>query len=184
MPTEIKQIAERLKALREISGLSVESLAEEFNISKETYLAYEEGMTDIPISFLFKAASKFGVELTALLTGDDPKLRSFSLIRKGKGLEVNRRKEYKYHNLAYNFHNKKAEPFLVTVEPQDENSPIPLNAHPGQEFNYVVEGSVKIVINKHSVILNEGDSLYFDSSLMHGMKALNGKTAKFLAIIL
>jgi quercetin dioxygenase-like cupin family protein/DNA-binding XRE family transcriptional regulator len=184
MSSEIKQIAERLKALREISGYSIEALAQEFGVSTEVYLAYEEGMTDIPISFLFKAAWKFGVQLTALLTGEDPKLRTYSLVRKGKGLVVNRRKEYKYQNLAYNFHNKKAEPFLVTVEPQDENSPIPLNSHPGQEFNYVVEGSVKIIIGKHTVILNEGDSLYFDSSQKHGMQALNGKTAKFLAIIL
>jgi quercetin dioxygenase-like cupin family protein len=58
------------------------------------------------------------------------------------------------------------------------------NSHPGQEFNYVLDGKLKIVINGYEIIMNEGDSLYFDSGLEHGMKALNGKPASFLAIIL
>jgi quercetin dioxygenase-like cupin family protein len=98
-------------------------------------------------------------------------------------VSVERRKEYKYQNLAYNFVHKKAEPFLVTVEPDSDNSPIHFNSHPGQEFNYVLEGTLKIVINGHELILNEGDSLFFDSGANHGMKALNEKPAKFLAII-
>jgi len=58
------------------------------------------------------------------------------------------------------------------------------NSHPGQEFNYVIEGVLKVIINGHEIILNEGDSLFFDSGAKHGMKAMNGKPAKFLAIIL
>ena len=54
----------------------------------------------------------------------------------------------------------------------------------GQEFNYILEGSLKVVIDKHELILEEGDSLYFDSGQNHAMKALNGKPAKFLAIII
>ncbi len=72
----------------------------------------------------------------------------------------------------------------MTVDPDPEDTPIDFNTHPGQEFNYVVEGTLKIVIDNHELILNEGDSLYFDSNYKHGMKALNGKPAKFLAIIL
>lgn len=40
-----------------------------------------------------------------------------------------------------------------------------------------------VCIDGHEIVLNEGDSLYFDSSYSHGMKALNDKTAKFLAVI-
>jgi quercetin dioxygenase-like cupin family protein len=58
------------------------------------------------------------------------------------------------------------------------------NSHPGQEFNYVIEGTLKVIINGNEIILNEGDSLFFDSGANHGMKAMNNKTAKFLAIIL
>ncbi|HOM01720.1 MAG TPA: XRE family transcriptional regulator [Acetivibrio sp.] len=183
MSEQIKQISKRIKELREISGISVETLARELGIDSETYSEYESGNVDIPVSLLFKIASKFDVELSEILTGEAPKLHTYSVVRKDKGVSVERRKDYKYQSLAYNFVNKKIEPFLVTVEP-DSNAEINYNSHPGQEFNYVIEGVLKVIINGHEIILNEGDSLFFDSSAKHGMKAMNGKPARFLAIIL
>jgi quercetin dioxygenase-like cupin family protein len=183
MSEQIRQISERIKGLREILGISVESLSKELNIAEETYLEYESGNVDIPVSFLYKIATRFDVELSEILTGEAPKLRTYSVVRKDKGVSVERRKDYKYQSLAYNFVNKKIEPFLVTVEP-DSNDEIHYNSHPGQEFNYVIEGALKVLINGHEIILNEGDSLFFDSGEKHGMKALNGKVAKFLAVII
>jgi len=184
MSEQIRQIAARIRELREISGISVEELAREFNIPVEQYKEYESGNADIPVSFLYAIANKFKVELTAILTGEYPRLRTYALVRKGKGVSVERRKEYKYQSLAYNFINKKAEPFLVVVDPDKEDSPVSFNSHPGHEFNYVLEGTLKIFIDGHELILNEGDSLYFDSNYKHGMKAMNGKQAKFLAVII
>jgi transcriptional regulator with XRE-family HTH domain len=181
MTEQIRHIASRIKELRLLSGLSPETLAHIMGISKTTYLEYEEGNTDIPVSFLLKIAHYFKVELSALLSGENPRLHVFSIVRKGKGLSVERRKEYKYENLAFNFIDKKAEPFLVTVEPEDTTPA--LNSHTGQEFNFILEGTLKVVIDDHEIILNEGDSLYFDSGYKHSMKALNNKTARFLAFI-
>lgn len=183
MSEQIRQIASRIRELREISGISLDSLATELDISAETYKEYESGNTDIPVSFLCKVANKFKVELSEILTGEAPRLHTYSLVRKGKGISVERRKQYKYQSLAYNFVHKKAEPFLVTVDPEPDNMPIHFNSHPGQEFNYLLEGSMKVIINNHEVILNEGDSLFIDSTANHGMKALDGKPAKFLAVI-
>jgi len=184
MSEQIRVIAERIKELREISGASLETLAKEFNISKETYMEYESGNADIPISFLYKISNRFNVELTAILTGEGPRLHTYSLVRKGKGVSVERRKQYKYQSLAYNFVHKKAEPFLVTVEPEPDGAQVHYNSHPGQEFNYMLEGSMKVIINGYEIILNEGDSLFFDSNLNHGMKVMNNKPARFLAIIM
>jgi transcriptional regulator with XRE-family HTH domain len=181
---ELKQVATRIRELREIAGVSAETLAKQFNIPLEEYLQYESGNTDIPVSVLFEIASKFNVELTAILTGENPHLHTYSLVRKGKGVGVERRKDYSYESLASNFIHKKAEPFLVTVEPEPEDAPLHLNSHPGQEFNYVLKGELRIVVDKHEVVLQEGDSLFFDSGCGHGMKALNGQPAQFLAIIL
>ncbi|WP_010252447.1 helix-turn-helix domain-containing protein [Acetivibrio cellulolyticus] len=183
MSEQIKQISRRIKELREISEISPESLSKELNISIETYLEYESGNIDIPVSFLYGIANKFNVELAAILTGDAPRLHTYSVVRKDSGVSVDRRKEYKYQSLAYNFVHKKAEPFMVTVEP-DSDPKVHYNSHPGQEFNYVIEGTLKVIINGHEIILNEGDSLFFDSGVNHGMKAMNDKTARFLAIIL
>ncbi|MCX7746837.1 MAG: XRE family transcriptional regulator [Clostridia bacterium] len=184
MSEQIKQIATRIKELREISGASIESLSKEFNIPQETYKEYESGNVDIPVSFLYEVANKFNVQLTEILTGEAPKLHTYSLVRKDKGISVERRKQYNYQSLAYNFTHKKAEPFLVTVNPEPEDAPVHSNSHPGQEFNYVIEGTLKVIINSHEIILNEGDSLFFDSGANHAMKAVGGKAAKFLAIIL
>lgn len=180
---QVKQIAARIKELREISGISIESLAKELNIDIELYKEYESGNIDIPVGLLYEIANRFKVDLTAILTGEGPKLHTYCLVRKGKGVNVQRKQQYKYLSLAYNFMNKKAEPFHVTVEPDAEGAQIHFSSHPGQEFNYVLEGTLMIVIDGHELILNEGDSLYFNSSCLHGMKALNAKTAKFLAII-
>lgn len=182
MSNQVKQIAARLKDLREIAGLSEETLAAELGVTADIYREYESGDTDIPIGFLYEAANRFGVELTAILTGEGPRLHTYCLVRNGKGVSVDRKNPYKYQSLAYNFIHKKAEPFLVTVEPGNDDT-VHFNSHPGQEFNYVMEGRLMIYIDGHSLALNEGDSLYFDSSCSHGMKALDGKPAKFLAII-
>ena len=96
---------------------------------------------------------------------------------------MERREDYKYQSLAHNFINKRVEPFLVTVEPKQSDK-INYNYHSGQEFNYVIEGTLKVLINGYEIVLNEGDSLFFDSGEKHGMKALNNKTAKFLAVII
>lgn len=184
MSGKIKQIAERMRAIRDISGYTYEEAAKLLELPPEEYLLYESGEIDIPISILIKMSAEFNIELTALLTGSDPKLQSYSLVRKGQGLEVNRRKAYGYKNLAYNFLDKRAEPFLVTVDPLPKDSPMPLSSHRNQEFNYVLEGSLMITLNNHVLTLNEGDSLYFDANIPHGMKALNNEPVRFLAIIL
>lgn len=183
MSDEIRQIAMRLRDLREISDITREEMAEKLHISTEDYIRYEEGGTDIPVSLLYEAANIFKVDLTELLSGESPRLHVYQLVRAGKGLDVKRREQYKYQSLAYNFNKKKVEPFLVEVPYLGEDTPIHENAHPGQEFNYCLEGTLNITINGKSLILHAGDSLFFDSSYPHGMRAEDGKPAKFLAFI-
>jgi len=184
MNEQIQQIATRIKELREISEISVERFAKELGVESELLLSYESGNTDIPVGFLYKVAHFMGMELSSLLRGDEPKLHVYTVVRKGKGLNVDRRKQYKYENLAYNFIQKKAEPFVVIVDPVTSNSNIEFNSHPGQEFNYVLEGTLMIIVDGHEVVLNEGDSIYFDSGYKHAMIAMNGKVSKFLAVII
>ena len=77
-------------------------------------------------------------------TGAEPRLHTYPLTRNGKGVSVERRKDYKYQSLAHNFIHKKAEPFLVTVEPEEAETPVSYNSHPGQEFDYVLAGTLKV----------------------------------------
>ena len=183
MKEKIQEIAARVKELRELSGLGVERVAERLGLPPATIKAYESGEADIPASVLCELARELGVDTTLLLTGSEPKMNIFTVTRKGKGVKVERRSQYKYQGLAENFIHKKAEPFLVTVEPKPADEKLHSNSHPGQEFDYVLEGCLQVVIHDNELVLEPGDSVYFDSTHAHGMRALDGKPAKFLAII-
>ena len=184
MQERIKEVAARIKELRGILEIGTDEMANGLNVSKGQYERYEDGKEDIPASELYEISKKLGIEMSILLTGEAPRMHYFTVTRKGQGVSVERRKEYKYQSLASNFINKRAEPFIVTVEPKPENAGVHTNSHPGQEFNYVLEGSLRFIIREQDFILNEGDSVYFDSSCEHAMVALNNKIARFLAIIM
>ena len=152
--------------------------------STELYNKYESGTSDIPIGIISEISEYFNIELSVMLGGDNPKLRIYSVVRNGKGLKLERRKQYRYESLAYNFIHKKAEPFMVTIDPREDEALPEFNSHPGQEFNYVVKGTMMTIIDGHEIILNEGDSIFFNSAYKHAMKALNNEQVRFLAIVL
>jgi transcriptional regulator with XRE-family HTH domain len=184
MNDQIRQIADRIRGLRDIAQLSVETCAQDLGIPVQTYRRYESGETDIPASFLYQVAGKFHVEMSSLLTGEEPRLRVYSVTRAGRGVKVERRRDYGYQSLAFNFVDKRMQPFLITIEPRPELEPVPMNAHPGQEFNYMLEGTVMAVIDGHEILLSPGDSIYFDARHGHGMKAVGGQPVRFVAVIL
>ena len=184
MNEQLKQIGERLKGLRDSLELSPEEVATQSNIPIKDYLEYEAGTHDISVSTLNTIAERLGVGVGVLMFGEEPKMASYYVTRKGTGPMVERVKAYKYQSLASGFINRKAQPFIVTVEPKDANIPIHLNSHGGQEFNLLTEGRLQIQIAGKDLILEEGDSIYFDAGQPHGMKALDNKPAQFLAIII
>ena len=184
MNEQIKQIAERLAGLRDALGRTPEEMAKSCNLSTDEYLLLETGTVDISVSVLHQISQANGIALTTLMFGDEPKMSSYFVTRKGTGITVERVKAYKYQSLAAGFANRKADPFIVTVHPKPEEEEIFLNSHPGQEFNYLIEGKLKIFIDSKEMILEPGDSIYFDSGILHGMLAMDNKPAKFLAIIL
>ena len=182
MNEQIKLIAERLRGLRDVLDLTTADVAADCGISLEDYQRAESGESDISVSMLQTIARHYNMSLDVLMFGEEPKMNTYFLTRAGKGVSVERTSAYKYESLASGFRDRKSDPFIVTVEPGD--APMHLNSHAGQEFNLVLEGRLLLNINGKELTLNVGDSLYFDSSLPHGMKALDGKTVRFLAIIM
>ena len=159
MNEQIQQIAERLAGLRDALEITPEEMAKVCNLTTEQYLLLESGTVDISVSVLHQISQAYGVELTTLMFGDEPKMSTYFITRK-------------------------ADPFLVTVHPKPEDEPMYLNSHPGQEYNMVLKGRLLLQINNKDLILEEGDSIYFNSELPHGMKALDGEKVSFLAVIL
>ena len=183
MKEDVKEIAARIKVLREIEKITVDALAKELGFDPDEYASWESREKDFSVGALVEIAARFKVDLSELISGAASKLKTFCVTRSGQAPKVSRRPMYGYWNLAYNFHGKKAEPFIVEASAETENKPVNLNTHPGQEFNYVLEGRLLISISGHDIELNPGDCVYYNSTEPHGMKALGGKPARFLAFV-
>jgi len=180
MNEQAAHVPERIKELREILEISALDMAKDTNISYEIYRKYESGEMDIPISALYTIAARLGTDVTVLLTGDEARMDSAAVCRKGKGVQIERYPGYEFSSLAYNFRHRTMEPLLVSL---DSSKPQAAQvSHSGQEFNFVTEGRMKITVGKTEHILGPGDSIYFDARLPHGQCAVEGP-AQFITII-
>ena len=183
---KLVEVSARIKELRDIYGLSDVEMAEKTEVCLDEYRAYENGTDDMPFSFVHKCALAFGVELTDLLEGQSAKLTTYNVTRRGKGQTTANEEGILIQNLAPKFKNKLANPYWVKYEYSSElqTKPIELATHSGQEFDLVIKGTLKIQIGDHIEILHEGDSIFYKSSIPHGMIAVDGEDCLFLAMIM
>ena len=183
---QLLEIAARIKEMREIMGWSIEEVAEKTEVEVDKYISYETANADIPFSFIHKCALAFDVELTELLEGHSARLSSYTVTRKGMGQSTAKEDGIDIKNLAPKFRDKIAEPYYVRYEysAAQQDKPIQLTTHSGQEFDLVLSGSLKVQIGTHTEILNEGDSIYYNSSTPHGMIAVGGEDCVFCAVVL
>ncbi len=183
---KIKEMAGRIKALREIMGLSTLEMAQKTDVLEEEYIKCEQGLLDLNFAFIYRCAIAFGIDVTDIIEGRSPTLKSYTLTRNGKGQKIEQAHGMTYYNLAPAFKSRIAEPLYVCCEysKEAEISPIELTTHIGQECDIVVSGCLKIKIGEHEEILNAGDSIYYDSSTPHGMIAMGGQDCIFYAIVL
>ncbi len=183
---KIKEMAGRIKELREIEGKTQEDMAVNTDVSLEEYIACEEGKKDLNFAFIYRCATALGVNVTDIIEGFSPKLTSYTVTRNGKGQEIANAHGMTYYNLAYAFQNRIAEPLYVKTvyDPEAERKPIECTTHAGQEIDIVVSGKLMVQIGKHREVLNAGDSIYYDSSTPHGMIAVGGEDCIFYAIVL
>ena len=183
---QLSEVASRIRELRDVMGFSAAEMAKKTNLNEEKYLEYESGKVDIPFTFIHKCALSFGVEMTELLEGKTAKLTSYTVTRKGQGQETAKEDGIDIANLAPKFKDKLAEPYWVKYEysASQQNKPIHLTTHSGQEFDLVLSGRLKVQVGEHTEILDEGDSIYYNSSTPHGMIAVDGKDCVFCAVVM
>lgn len=181
MPAQV-EIARRLKGLREAMDYSIQEMAERMGMGPDSVELYESGTVEIPVSYLFEAAKICGVDLTVLVSGSEAHLHSHALIRQGKGMSVERRKDYDYKSLAYAFSGRRMEPFMVRVPPKTEQE-LTFTEHPGQEFIYLLKGKLEVRLGEKVLVLEPGDSLYFTSRTPHALRSLEAEPAEFIDVI-
>lgn len=183
---KIKEMARRIKELREIENFTIADMAMKTGVSEEEYLSCENGESDLNFAFIYRCALAFNVDVTNIIEGHTPKLTNYVYTKAGKGQRIEKAHGMTYFNLASTFKNKIAEPLFVksAYEGEKDSADIELTSHTGQELDIVVEGRLKVQVGEHFEILEPGDSIYYDSAIPHGMIAVGGKDCTFYAIVL
>ncbi len=186
LKTQIQEIAQRISTMREIMGVSEEEMAAKTGVCIEDYRKYEKGETDFSFTFIYKCALRFGIDPTDLIKGVSPTLSSYTLTKKNEGLPISRRHGFQYQNMAPLFKHKTAEPFHVIMpwSKEDEEGTIKQSTHLGQELDIVIKGKMKIQIGDRVEFLEEGDTIYYNSSTPHGMVAAGGEPCEFYAVVI
>jgi len=183
---KIRETASRIRELREISGITVEQMAERTGLSLEEYRMCEAGERDLNIAFLYRCVLILGVDMSDLLEGRSPKLRTYALTRAGEGQRIEEAHHMVGYNLASGFRNRIALPLYMELGYRKgaEHEDIELTSHEGQECDIVIRGHMRIQIGGKTEVLHAGDCIYYDSSIPHGMIAVDGEDCAFYAIVL
>jgi len=183
---KLQEMAARIRALREIEGLSEEYMAEETGVSLEEYQECEAGLSDLNFAFIYRCAQIFNVDVTDIIEGSSPRLANYTLTRAGEGQHIEHAHGMTYFNMAPHFKKRVAEPLYVIAEYSEEAQlrPIDCTTHEGQECDIVLQGQLKVQVGDHIEILNPGDIIYYNSTAPHGMIATGGKECIFYAIVL
>ena len=168
---KIKEMAQRIRELREIEGISEQKMANLTGISVAEYIKCEKGEKDLNFAFIYRCASALGVNVTDIIEGYSPNLKSYTVTRAGGGQQIAKAHGMTYYNLAYAFKNRIAEPLYVksVYDEAAQTSDIELTTHAGQECDIVIEGNLMVQVGEHKEVLGPGDSIYYNSDTPHGM---------------
>ncbi len=183
---KIKEMAARIRELRELEGKTISEMAAFTDVSEDEYIACESGEQDLNFAFIYRVSQALNVNVTEIIEGISPNLKSYTVTRKGLGQKVSQAHGMTYYNLAYAFQNRIAEPLYVKSKynPDKQNKPMELTTHDGQEIDIVIEGQLMVQVGDHKEILGPGDTIYFDSNTPHGEMAVGEQDCIFYAIVL
>lgn len=183
-----KVVGEKIRSLRENKSITTKELAERSGLTAEQVERIENNV-DLPsLAPLIKIARVLGVQLGTFL--DDNDETGPVVCRKEEATDTisfsnnttQSRRHMKYHSLSRSKADRHMEPFIIDVSPTEESNFI-LSSHEGEEFIMVLEGVMEISYGNKTYLLEEGDSIYYDSIAPHHVHAYEGQAAKILAVV-
>lgn len=187
MDETIKNLGNRIKQIRAKKGLTQEGLAARSGLTK-SYISLLEAGKKIPaISTLSQIASALGMTIGDCFDGTDDST-GIAVVKKNERIQIARKGVpfgYIYEALSLQKKDRIMDPFIVTVLPLSKSKTSVKRVefeHAGEEFDFVIEGTVKYIINHEEYILSEGDSIYFDSTMKHSVEAIGEKPAVTLSV--
>lgn len=172
-----KVIGARVAELRTRSGMTLDQLAQLTGFSKSYLSKIENSHKVPPIGSLSRIAAALKTDMSALLhSPSQGGHRKLSVVRAGERKSVVRGGSafgYDYQGLADDMPGKKMDPFLFTFP--SEIDKYVFFEHDGEEFMYVLKGRVEWQAGGEKLVLETGDSIYFDARLPHRGRSLHGE---------
>ncbi|MDR1724529.1 MAG: XRE family transcriptional regulator [Tannerella sp.] len=185
-----KRIGEKIRSIRDMKNITVAEMAERSGLSEDEITRIESDEYLPSLAPLIKIARTLGVRLGTFLDDQNelgPVVHRKSSLVSDDGIgftnnSVSKHKYMSYHSLSQDKTGRHMEPFLINVKPADKADFI-FSTHEGEEFIYVIEGNVEVNYGKKTYLLDEGDSIYYDSIVAHHVHAAGEKDAKILGVI-
>lgn len=189
MKSSNQTIGERIKMLRESKSITLQEMAERTELDILQIEKIEQA-TDLPsLTPLVKIARVLGVRLGTFLDDHDesgPVITRKNTHAKSVSFSTSDTLSHRhmdYFSLSPSKAGRHMEPFIIKIEPISEGVHFIMSSHEGEEFIYCLEGSVEINYGKETYILEEGDSIYYDSIVAHHVHAGGNEGAKILAVV-
>ncbi len=185
---EKNNIGVKVAQIRESRKISRQELAERSELDTGLIDRIEAGELIPSLSPLVKIARVLGVRLGTFLddqehigpvltrSGDRPKAVMFS--EKGRA----GRADLDFHALGADKTGRHMEPFVIDIHPSSARE-IVLSAHEGEEFIFVLSGTVEVSYGRETYLLEEGDSIYYDSIVSHNVHCKSDRDARILAVV-
>lgn len=181
-------VGSRVRSIREAKSLTIEQVAERSGLTPEQ-VNHIEANDNLPsLSPLIKIARAMGVRLGTFLDDMDnlgPVVCRKEYLEKSISFSsetANSHNDLTFFSLAQSKTGRHMEPFLIDIDSCSENG-YQLSSHEGEEFLYVLEGSVEITYGKEKYTISAGESIYYDSIVEHNVHAANATKSKILAVV-
>jgi len=180
------RVGERVREVRQKKGLSLEDISQRTDIEVGYLQEIEQGAVSPPLGVLIKLAKALEMKMGYFISGEED--RPFTIVRASERKVISRydsqkgkRYGYQYESLAPHKKDRHMEPFLVTLVPSDTEEE--RSSHDGQEFIYVLEGTMEVRLGDEVYLLSPGDSIYYDSTVPHLVKCHGADKTKILAVL-
>ena len=157
-------ISKRIKRLRLENGMTLKDVSEKTDLSVSFLSQIERGTTSLTITSLKKIADVFKVSMASFFE-DDTSNHSYHLKAEDRKPFSIEGSAAEYCRLNGDFSNRLLEPLLVTLRPREKQNCT--FSHPGEEFYYVLSGTVLFYVGEREYLVKEGDTIHFPSKVRH-----------------
>ena len=181
------RVGEKIKELRERKGFSLKEMADLTGFSTALLSQMENHLVSPSLGTIIKLARTLGVKVGDFLGESEGE--PFAIVRKDERKNVSRfaskdgvKYGYSYESLGFDKKDRHMEPFIVTLEPATVKTS-KTSVHEGEEFIFVLEGEMEVILGNHTDVLYPGDSIYYDSNIPHRVQCHKEKITKILAVL-